>query len=439
MPLYAAFLGHQPHIGLAELSAVSEGFAIKKTIDPHIALVETPSPFPVHIDQLGSIVLLAEIFPTSDAWSSREVADRETSLLAPGGSALLKNEIPSLLAHTLPTKKRGKVTFGLRTFGLPKPLVKELYRLCKQHLKDLGRPSRYIGNEHKPAPPIALHDEGVLDKNQGCELVVLFDGDQLWVGRTLFAHNPRAYAERDIQKPVRDMTTGLLPPKLAQVMLNFGEWLVKKISDSRQQNPEKRATGKRATSNALVVYDPFSGSGVIPMEALLRGWTVLASDLSQRAVTATEKNIEWLRKTKKIFKKDVESTVWKHDATKPFNLKEPPDVIVTETSLGDPLTRRPSIRTAETLRRANERLQAAFLTNAATSCPKVPIVCLWPVWYAKEKIIPLEKTWDVIARLGYRAILPQNLPMPSHHRCSLIYRRPDQFVGREMVLLLPPK
>lgn len=426
MPLYVAFLGHQPHVSLAELSSTGEGFTIKNLIDPHIALFETVSPFSTHINTLGGIILLGELSTLPPHWSSVKIADAETSALLPQATELLKNEIPSLLGKLLPLKKRGKVTFSIRTHGLSKPLVKELYRLCKTYLKDHNRPSRYIGNEHKPAPPVALHTQGIIDPKKGGELLVLFDGSSLWVGKTFAAHHPGAYAERDIKKPVRDVTTGLLPPKLAQVMLNFGEWLVK-----QKVGNEKR--------NRLTIYDPFSGSGVIPMEALLRGWEVLASDISQRAVNATEKNIDWLRKTKKIFKKDVLSSVWKHDATKKLNLKEPPDVIVTETSLGDPLLRRPSHTQGETLRRQNERLQAAFLTNIASSLPGIPIVCTWPVWYTKGGIVALEKIWDTVTLLGFRAVLPPHLPSSAHNRPSLLYRRPDQFVGREIVLLLPSK
>ncbi|MBI3336238.1 RsmD family RNA methyltransferase [Candidatus Peregrinibacteria bacterium] len=422
MPLYVAFLGHQPHISLAELSSVSDGLILKNHIDPHIALFETLTPFETHINTLGSIVLLGELSFTPSHWSGVKIADPKTSALLPEGIALLKNEIPGLLGKALPLKKRGKVTFSIRTFGIPKPLIKELYHLCKTYLKEHDRPSRYIGNEWKPAPPIALHSQGILDKH-GCELLVLFDGKNIFVGRTIAAHDPDWYTERDIQKPVRDMTTGLLPPKLAQVMLNFGEWLVKK-SDSKTKK--------------LIVYDPFCGSGVIPMEAMLRGWPVLASDISQRAINATEKNLEWLRKTKKIFKKDVASSLWKHDATKPFDLKEQPTVIVTETSLGEPLTHRPSHTQGETFRRQSERLEAAFLTNVAASLPCAPLVCTWPIWYTKTDIIALQKIWDTVRRLGYRPVLPPPVPPQPHGRTSLIYRRPDQFVGREIVLLLPP-
>ncbi len=41
-----------------------------------------------------------------------------------------------------------------------------------------------------------------------------------------------------------------------------------------------------------IVFDPFCGTGVIPLEAILRGCNVLASDISLKAVNGTTKNIE---------------------------------------------------------------------------------------------------------------------------------------------------
>ena len=40
---------------------------------------------------------------------------------------------------------------------------------------------------------------------------------------------------------------------------------------------------------------------------------------------------------------------------------------------------------------------------------------------------------------GYRAILPEGIDPEDPKRTSLFYQRPDQFVAREIVLLLPKK
>jgi len=138
-------------------------------------------------------------------------------------------------------------------------------------------------------------------------------------------------------------------------------------------------------------------------------------------------------------KKDAPSRVWKQDACKPFELNknEEVDVIVTETTLGPPLEKRASPTIVKKFKSENEKLQEAFLKNAAASLPKTPIVCTWPVWYTKSGPIFLEKVWDAVKNAGFEAVLPKGIQPTSASRPSLLYRRPDQFVGREIVLLKP--
>lgn len=173
------------------------------------------------------------------------------------------------------------------------------------------------------------------------------------------------------------------------------------------------------------------------MECLLRGWEVLASDLVERAVAGCEKNLDWLRKEEDIKKKDVPSTVWKHDAKKPFKIKEVPDVIVTESHLGPALNEKPNAKDAAKMRSENDQLQTEFLKNVAASFPGVPVVVTWPVWSLKTGMLYIEKTWDNLDKIGYRAVLPRGIETDNAHRLSLMYRRPDQVVGREIVLLHP--
>jgi tRNA G10 N-methylase Trm11 len=205
----------------------------------------------------------------------------------------------------------------------------------------------------------------------------------------------------------------------------------------KTKTPAKKQKTKESPKSFLV-FDPFCGTGVIPMECLLRGCAVLASDKSEKALTGCQKNLEWIRKEYKIKKTDVPSTLWKQDATKPFALEEKPAVIVTETSLGPNLRSRPTSKDAQHLKSDNEQLQEGFLQSAAASLPGVPLVCTWPVWYYSKGPVQLERIWKVIDKLGYEAVLPPHI-VPSGEHPSLLYRRPDQFVGREIVLLRPKK
>jgi len=410
MPTYIAFLGHQPHISLAELAAAVPQCSLKEVIEKQYALFESPVELKTEfIDTLGGTIMIA-----------REVEANATV-----------KDVPRLLVKEM-QGSRGKFTFGLRCVGVDIKHVKTLYRVCKDALKAKGRSCRYVGNERKPALPVVLHTSHMFDPKKGCELFLLQRKDTVWVGRTIGAQNVDAYTKRDTKKPVRDTYIGLLPPKLAQVMLNFGFWMTK---TGNEQEDEKQP--KRMRKQSLTVLDPFCGTGVIPIECLLRGWNILAADVSVKAVNGCTKNLEWVRKEYKILKKDVDSTVWKQDATKPFELKETPNVIVTETTLGTPLTKRPTQKEMSKLRTENEKIQEAFLKNVAQTLPGVPVVCTWPAWYGNREQLFLEKIWTKLADIGFEPVLPPGITPVTPDRPSLLYRRPDQFVAREIVLLKP--
>lgn len=398
---YAALVGNNPSISIAELTAVFPDFdrgeffgeqcitfASKTVIDQKL------------FDRIGGTILIA-----------KKITDDAVTL----------NDIPALLATELASVK-GKATFALRTIGITPKDIRELYKTLKNSLKTRGVSSRYIGNEHEPAKAVALHDQGLLDPASGCELVLLRSKNTLWIGRTIAAQDIKAYTLRDMEKPVRDTMVGLLPPKLAQILLNFGQFLAKTHEAKKED---------------ITVFDPFTGTGVVPMEAMLAGMHVLASDVSLKAVNGTEKNIEWVRKTFKILKKDINTTVWKQDATKPFDLKAKPTMIVTEGTLGPALKSRPTIKDAEGYCKAAEDLAASFLKNVSETLPGTPVVMTLPVWYAQKRMIHIEKLWARLPALKFRPVLPPHANPAVEGHFSLLYRRSDQFVGREIVLLAP--
>lgn len=410
MPQYAAVLGHQPHLSLAELQAAIPGFDLKRVYRDQVAIFDTVIPVTeARFARLGGTVILAERITES----SVDVSD-----------------IPQITAKEVVNVKR-KITFGLRTYGVPAREIKNTYRTTKDILKHQNRACRYIGNEKQAAATALLRDTEILNGKRGREIFVIAEENGVWVGRTIAAQDIDAYTHRDMKKPVRDTTVGLLPPKLAQIMLNLGMWLAES-----KLTPEEK-TKKKAP--VYTVFDPFCGTGVVPMEALLCGWNVLASDVSAKAVTGCQKNIDWLRKEFGILKKDVTDTVWKQDATKAFAIKSKPDMVVTETSLGPALIKRLSQRDAQKVRNDNEKLQADFLRNAAASLPGVPVVCSWPFWRIKGARVQMEKIWDVAAECGYTATLPSCVEPSAPGRLSLLYERRDQFVGREIVMLMPKK
>ncbi|PIR54363.1 hypothetical protein COU75_01300 [Candidatus Peregrinibacteria bacterium CG10_big_fil_rev_8_21_14_0_10_42_8] len=407
MHQYAAILGHQSHLSLAELVATIPGFALESIEQKVVVLFSSSHPLSQDtVDQLGGTILLAERVTTADV----SMAD-----------------IPKIMANEVEGVKK-KVTFGLRCYGIPRPQVKTAYIKGKQIMKDQKRPCRYVGNEKKAAATALLHSAQILNGKKGVEMFIIQVKDTLWVGKTIAAQDIDAYTWRDMEKPVRDTTVGLLPPKLAQIMLNLGASMVRTPLDPKR---------KKLKKEVYTVLDPFCGTGVIPLECLLRGWNILASDITAKAVSGTQTNIDWLRKEKKILKKDVSDSVSKHDAEKPFTYKTLPDMVVTETSLGPNLERSANSRDATKMRNDNEKLQVAFLKNAAETLPGVPLVCTWPFWKVKGEAIHLEKIWKALDDIGYKAILPEGIEADNPERPSLLYQRTGQFVGREVVMLQP--
>jgi hypothetical protein len=403
MPSYCAFLGHQPHISIAELSAAIPDFRMKKVLGSSVLLFESKGDIKTaELNTLGGTVAIA-----------RKIEPDVTTL----------DDVPDALWKEV-KGVTGKITFGLRAYNVPPARIHDLYRRCKSALKDHGRAARYVGTERTPAVSVLLQDTGLLDGSHGCEIVLLRDDDALWIGRTVAAQDVNAYAKRDMGKPVRDTRIGLLPPKLAQILLNFGHWL---------------ARGTVGNAASLTVLDPFCGTGVIPMECLLRRWNVLACDLSLKAANGCEKNLDWIRKEHDILKKDVWSEVWKQDARKPFELKKKPDVIVTESTLGPTLEKPAALRLAQTLKAEGEELQEAFLRNVAATLPGVPVAAMWPVWFTSKGIVRLEKVWDRLHSLGFRVAIPAAVDLEITGRPTLLYRRPGQYVGREIILLQQSK
>lgn len=403
MPVFAAFLGHNPPLSKSELAAVLPDISFGSFIGKQVQVFETEHPIDQQwLSMVGGTMIIA-----------KRIGEGNVSL----------SDVPAALLIELAGVK-GKATFSLRTVGLSPRDVRALYRDCKNHLKAKSMPSRYIGNEREAALAVQLHDEELLDGTGGVELVVLRDGKHVWIGRTVAAQDTKKYTKRDMEKPVRDTSTGLLPPKLAQLMINLGLSFIR---------------GKDGgLPDTVTIFDPFCGTGVIPMECVLRGIHVLASDVAPKAVTGTTKNLEW---TRRIFNvsKDVTSTVWKQDATKAFELPKKPDVIVSETTLGDALKRRPLPKEIAALKKQVEAIEAGFLKNASTALKGIPIVCMWPVWYGPKGPVFCDKLPDISVKHGYKLVLPQGITSMTNPRTSLLYRRSDQFVGREIVLLKPKR
>lgn len=171
-------------------------------------------------------------------------------------------------------KKEGKLIFGISILGDIKKsdssFLKRLGNGIKKQLKEYRISSRFvlpIRDGYSLNAAQVIKNE-ILEK--GFELVIIRNKEQEIYGRTIQIQDLEGFVNRDIQRPGSNLEMGTLPPKLARMMVNF------------------------TALSSGTIWDPFCGSGTIPMEAAVLGFNFLASDIDPKAVEDTDNNTKWL-------------------------------------------------------------------------------------------------------------------------------------------------
>ncbi len=201
-----------------------------------------------------------------------------------------------------------KIFLGISLYGFQYNLSK-LGLEIKKILQGQGNKVRYVTSKENPLSSVVVQKNHLLD--QGAEIILIKNGANYFIGKTLAVQPFEQFSKLDYGRPARDSFSGMLPPKLAQIMVNLSE-----------------------LPNQSLIYDPFCGSGTILQQGLYLGYNVLGSDISPKAIKDSEENLQWL--TKQITIKNKYS-VFKSDITKQGPLGMYPDAIVTEPYLGPAL------------------------------------------------------------------------------------------------------
>jgi len=131
-------------------------------------------------------------------------------------------------------------------------------------------------------------------KSKGKEIINLENG---LYGIVEQYQNIEVYETVDFGKPGRSMDMGMMPAKLAHMMINI--WLTNVIhhSDLDIEN--------------LIIYDPFVWSWTTWMLANHLGYDFIGSDIK---TNYAEQNATW-RKTTKFYTPDKQFDIFKHDIT----------------------------------------------------------------------------------------------------------------------------
>lgn len=218
-----------------------------------------------------------------------------------------------ILHHKIETQENIEDTVASlvkeRNFGIS--LIGNIPIKLPLQIKKITKAKRYIFSKNQVLS--AAQSKGIRQ-----EFMIYEKQNYYWIFEILGVQNIDEFTLRDRFLPEAHGARGMLPPKLARIMVNL----------AIEHN------------NQLTIYDPFCGTGRVLMEALLLGQNVLGSDIDPLAITATERNLTWLCSkfnlstqnfSKKLFVAPIEEI-------KNHIKNNTCDAIVTEPYLGPPQT-----------------------------------------------------------------------------------------------------
>lgn len=399
--MYIALLGRQPTLGIAELERVFGGTNV--TPLSHLAALVDTNRFDVR--DFGGTLKAGRVIldvPSSD-W--RNASQK--------------------LVHQL-TKEwasfDGKITLGISAYdftGIGPRDVQKIGITIKQVLKKSGVSLRLIPNaEMALSTATSHHNKLGLSDNKKELLIVRGQGGRIVISESTGAQNITAYAKRDQERPKRDAFVGMLPPKLAQIMINL----------TGLRTPERAVSeSSDRISDAPRILDPFCGTGVILQEAALKGFAVYGTDLSEKMIRYSRDNLNWLADTHHVtfdwylHEGDATDTQW----------QSPVDAVAAETYLGQPFSAPPSPAKLEEVRKTCNGIISDFLRNLGKQIvPGTPVTIAVPAWRRTDGSFAHLPLIDTLGQLGYK-------PHEFHHvsKNELLYYREDQVVARELLVL----
>jgi len=384
---YFFILGNNPAISLAELTAVL-GVAVQLLPKTSVAMIEQTEAIDAErfISRLGGTIKIGRFF------------------------AETKIETSAMLAAVKPQAHpaTGKFIFGFSYYGPGRLNLKPLGMELKKFLSQNGTSCRWVISREPTLSSVVVEQNGLL-KN-GAEFVLVRAGNKILVGQTLAVQPFKELEVRDYGRPARDDLSGMLPPKLAQILINLA-----------RVKPDDK------------LLDPFCGSGTVLTEAALMGYkNLFGSDNSAKAIGDTEKNVKWILQNFQfsIFNFQLN----KIDATKISESFEPDsvDAIVTEPYLGP---QRGKADTRVVVKELEELYAASLAEFHKILKPGGKIVMIWPVFNTPAGRIMLSQ--KIIGKL--RIISPLSsvyqATTGTTGRQTLLYGREGQKVWREIVIL----
>lgn len=383
-----AILGSHPTLSLAEF-AVATGQKPSETHKDVAIFDDVDANLETLNSTLGGIQKIGVIIGSVPNWNHNELAD------------FLSNDLATESAE-------GKISFGTSVYDAGNHSGTEQARRSalslgieiKSRLKDLDRGARYVISKSPTLSSVVIAKNHLLER--GAEYCFFIKAGEILIGKTVGVQDVDAWAGRDFGRPRRNAKQGMLPPKLARMMMNLAGIDVTKST----------------------IFDPFCGSGTILMEAALLGAKhLIGSDINAEATSDTKENLEWLRHSEtplppyELFPNSAQTVA-------EFIAPNSVDAIVTETYLGRPrLGNETRQQVDDAVSYVANLYKEAFTALYPTLKPGAVLLIASPVHTFEKHDITFDAR-TILEPLGYTYS-----PLPYE---PVLYRHENQLVGRRL-------
>jgi len=369
------------------------------------------------IDKLGGSIKVGKII--------KEVKDDRNTI----GKWL--NEYVFELFEKGKLKKDQKFCFGFNVYSekeRKKDFVRHFAMNLKKMLKEEGVNSRWITSKEKTLSSVVARKNNLFVDKNGLEINLFISDDKVLIGENLAVQDFEKYSEMDYGRPKRDAVSGMLPPKLAKIMINLAE-----LGENE------------------VLLDPFCGSGTILQEALMSGYKrIIGSDFKKEVIESCEVNLEWLKKRMPKLETGRDLKLLNSSAEKISNVVPPESVnaIVTEPYLGPPVRPDSELDFEFIMKKLSKLYLKTFRQFYKILKKNGVVVMILPVFKVEDKekgtyykFLTIEREIEEIGFVKER-VLNKNLAeelkeLYGKHtiskRKTVIYSRANQYVLREVV------
>lgn len=339
-----------------------------------------------------------------------------------GRTSLEQSNLSQIILNQITEKvKLKRVYFGFSVYSLDKSQnlnwwlskIKKLAMGVKVNLKKQNVSCRWVSSKERNLSSVIVQKNKLL--SQGSEFCFLVGQSGSYLGQTLTCQAFEEYEFYDFARPARSMKQGMLPPKLAKIMINLAQ----------------------APQNSTIL-DPFCGSGTILQEAARLSYhNLIGADINPEAIDSTKANLKWLAENYKVpiadyqlFQSDVRNLSQKI-------AEKSVETIITEPYLGPIQIANSQFSITKIIDELSELYLAAFQEFKRILKLNGKIVIILPIFKVGSALhyLPI---LEQIKNQGWQAINPllENLQkspaIKITPRNSIIYSRPEQQVWREI-------